>query len=109
MNKEDVVVRVWDMAQSSVMLGYDGYQDHVVRQSTLKWAVDELYEPKTIQKIVEWLMNVTTEVVTKDTAKLIGDKMINIINDYPQDDEDRVGRLGQLAEDLMNNKLPGEE
>ena len=61
------------------------------------------------QKILELAVNVTTEVVTKDTAKLIGDKMMNIINDYPQDNEDRVGRLGQLAEDLINNKLPGEE
>ncbi|MBA7466138.1 hypothetical protein ES707_01313 [subsurface metagenome] len=42
LSDEEITIKVWEMAQSSRDLNYDGYRDNLVRQSTLQWARDEI-------------------------------------------------------------------
>jgi len=39
---EEIVVKIWGMAQASIEQGNPPYEDNVVRQATLEWALGEL-------------------------------------------------------------------
>jgi hypothetical protein len=62
-NKEitigEVIVKVWEMAQSSTNLKNSAREDSIVRQNTMKWALAEL-EKRNMQirqEVVDWVNN----------------------------------------------------
>lgn len=70
MTLEEIIIKVWEMAQTSVKQGNDPYNDNAVRQSTLKWASFELNERTEIareagvRKVAEYLKD---EIATQET------------------------------------------
>ena len=46
MSDEQIAVKVWEMAQSCIGQSYPAYKTNIVRQETLKWAVEAIQQAK---------------------------------------------------------------